>query len=83
MENEIEEMLEEVRTKVDFLLSDRTLNFDKFMEVESIKKKAEKLSKDCKEEEFNSIINDLKQMVKTLNIILVENNFQNVLMAEV
>ena len=81
---EIEELMGEIGTKIDFLMLDKNLNYGKFLDVKSMKEKVEKLMKKVDESKnMSSILQELKQISKNLDIIIVENNFKNTVTADV
>ena len=83
MKNEIEELLEEIKTKIDYLLSDKSLNFGKCLEAKSMKVRAENLYESSKESKtYDAIISELRQINTNLNIIVVEHNIENTITVE-
>jgi len=82
--NEIEELMGEIGTKIDFLMLDKNLNYGNFLDVKSMKEKYEKITENVRESKnLESIFEELKQISKNLDIIIVENNFKNTVTADV
>jgi len=82
--NEIEELMGEIGTKIDFLMLDKNLNYGNFLDVKSMKEKYEKITENVRESKnWESIFEELKQISKILDIIIVENNFKNTVTADV
>ena len=81
---EIEELMGEIGTKIDFLMLDKNLNYGNFLDVKSMKEKYEKITENVRESKnLESIFQELKQISKNLDIIIVENNFKNTVTADV
>jgi len=74
----------EIGTKIDFLMLDKNLNYGNFLDVKSMKEKYEKITENVRESKnLESIFEELKQISKNLDIIIVENNFKNTVTADV